>query len=161
VTNFIRVMAYTAASVSAVCVFLMMVLTFVDVSGRYLFKRPITGAGDITELLMILAVFLAMAYTQVMKGHVAVEVLVSKLSMRKQVILDAITSFLSGVIVVLISARLCVRAWVSFVNPYTYKSVTIGIPLWPFILIAAIGCLILCLCLLLNFFNCLSLAARR
>lgn len=43
--------------VSAVVLFAMMGLTFVDVVLRYLFNRPVRGAFEITELMMVILIY--------------------------------------------------------------------------------------------------------
>jgi TRAP-type transport system small permease protein len=42
---------------SAVILLVMMLLTFVDVVARYLFNRPIAGAFEVTELLLLVLIF--------------------------------------------------------------------------------------------------------
>ena len=42
---------------SAVILLVMMLLTFVDVVARYVFNRPIAGAFEVTELLLLVLIF--------------------------------------------------------------------------------------------------------
>jgi TRAP-type C4-dicarboxylate transport system permease small subunit len=51
----------------------MMVLTICDVIGRYFFNSPVTGAYEITEVMMITVVFLFIGYTQAQKGHISID----------------------------------------------------------------------------------------
>lgn len=54
----------------------LFVLTFLvtsDVIGRYIFMRPIKGTEDISEIIMVLTVFLSLGLTQYVKGHVSIE----------------------------------------------------------------------------------------
>jgi len=57
----------------------MMVMTFADVVGRYAFNRPIVGAVEMTEMCMGLVVFLGLALTTRAGGHIAVDVVSSRL----------------------------------------------------------------------------------
>ncbi len=41
----------------ALAMFVMMVVTFVDVVGRYVFNSPLSGAKELTELLLMVVVF--------------------------------------------------------------------------------------------------------
>ena len=138
----IRTIAIIAGGVSATTLFLMMSLTFCDVIGRYLLNKPIEGASDITELMMVLIVFLAMAYTQICKGHVQVDLLFVRMPKRIQAILETVYSIFSAGILILISWRLAIRSWNAILNPAQEESDTIGIPYSPFLIMAAFGCFV-------------------
>lgn len=60
--------------IAAVVLFTMMVLTFVDVTGRKLFTRPVYGAYEITEFLMGMLIFCALPLVTVREGHVTIDV---------------------------------------------------------------------------------------
>ena len=57
----------------------MMVLTAFDVFGRYFLNRPIRGALELTEFLLVIAVSAGFAYTQTTNGHISVELFVMRL----------------------------------------------------------------------------------
>jgi TRAP-type C4-dicarboxylate transport system permease small subunit len=61
--------------VAALVLFAMMVLTFVDVTGRKLFTRPVYGAYEITEFLMGTLIFCALPLVTAREGHVTIDVL--------------------------------------------------------------------------------------
>jgi TRAP-type C4-dicarboxylate transport system permease small subunit len=61
-------------TVAALVLFAMMVLTFVDVTGRKLFTRPVYGAYEITEFLMGMLIFCALPLVTVREGHVTIDV---------------------------------------------------------------------------------------
>jgi TRAP-type C4-dicarboxylate transport system permease small subunit len=60
--------------IAAAVLFAMMVLTFVDVTGRKLLTRPVYGAYEITEFLMGLLIFSALPLVTVREGHVTIDV---------------------------------------------------------------------------------------
>jgi TRAP-type C4-dicarboxylate transport system permease small subunit len=62
-------------TVSAVVLFAMMALTFVDVTGRKLFTHPVYGAYEITEFLMGTLIFCALPLVPAREGHVTIDVL--------------------------------------------------------------------------------------
>jgi TRAP-type C4-dicarboxylate transport system permease small subunit len=146
--------------VCVVAIGLMMFLTTGDVVGRYFFNRPLMFATDVTELLTVLAVFMGVAEMQLIKGHVRVELLISRLSIHNQAILDTLTSFFATGIFALMAWQLGKRAWISLLNPDLYTTPTIEIPIGPFVLVAAIGSLMLSLVLLTDFFFSLGRALR-
>lgn len=68
-----------AAVLSGCCIFAMMLVGAGDVIGVEVFKSPIPGAFEITEILMVASVFLAVSLAQARKQHVRVELLLSAL----------------------------------------------------------------------------------
>lgn len=68
------------SSVSAIAMFTMMALTLVDVLGRYLFSAPVTGAYEITELLLAAVIFLGLPLVTADDQHIAVDLLDSVMS---------------------------------------------------------------------------------
>jgi len=85
--------------------FFMMGLGTCDVLGRYLFNKPILGTFEIFEILLPAIVLLGLGYTQGNNAHVRVELLVSRLSFRKQTILNFVTNGFALFISVLIMWR--------------------------------------------------------
>lgn len=67
---------------AALVMFLMMALTLVDVLGRYLFSAPVTGAFEVTELMLAAVIFLGLPLITAEGGHIAVDILDSALSDR-------------------------------------------------------------------------------
>ena len=137
--------------------FLMMLVVAVDVIGRYAFNRPFVGAFDAVELMMVILVFFGIAYCASLDGHVRVDVLHSRVPKRVQAYLDSITFAASAFIVALIFWRLVTRAGGIFTEapgPSTLPStLTLNIPYWPFMFLAAAGCLLFCLELIIRFFH--------
>ena len=68
-----RLLRGLALGAGAVLVALMGLVLF-DVLMRYVLRLPFLGAYELTELAMVLIVFLGLAYTGATGGHVAVDV---------------------------------------------------------------------------------------
>jgi TRAP-type transport system small permease protein len=66
---------WVLGTVAATVLFAMMVLTFVDVTGRKLFTHPVYGAYEITEFLMGALIFSALPLVTAREGHVTIDVL--------------------------------------------------------------------------------------
>lgn len=62
------------AGLSGAILFAMMVLVVTNTLTRKLLNWPVTGAFEITESMLSLSVFLALAYTQKVGGHISVDV---------------------------------------------------------------------------------------
>jgi len=58
--------------IAGTALFVMMLLTFVDVIGRYGFHRSIFGAAEIIEHLMMLTVFAGLAFITAKNEHITV-----------------------------------------------------------------------------------------
>ena len=128
----------------------------VDVIGRYAFNRPFTGAFDIIEMMMVVLIFSGLAYCAAEGGHVRVEVIYARLPKVIQANLDKITSAGSVFIIGLITWRLGIRAWDNALELLGPSTITLEIPHWPFILVAAVGSGLLCFVLLIQFFHFLT-----
>jgi TRAP-type C4-dicarboxylate transport system permease small subunit len=53
--------------------FAMMVLTFVDVVARYVFNRPVRGAFEVTELLLVVLIFAGLPLVSYADEHVTMD----------------------------------------------------------------------------------------
>lgn len=140
--------------VAGAAVILMMVLTCADVVLRLL-RHPIPGTYEIVGFLGTVIVSFSLAFTSLEKGHIAVEILVEKLPRRMQVGIEAVTSLIGAVLFGLITWQSMVYAtdlWQS-----GEVSVTLTMPIYPFIYGIAAGSGLLCLALLSE---CLRSAVR-
>ncbi|HTQ77596.1 MAG TPA: TRAP transporter small permease [Burkholderiales bacterium] len=61
--------------IAAAALFAMMLLTFVDVIGRYGFHHSIFGAAEIVECLMMVSVFAGLAFITARNEHISVTLL--------------------------------------------------------------------------------------
>ena len=138
---------------------MMMFLITGDVSLRYLFNRPIKGSVELIELMMVVLVFLAVAYTASQKGNVAIELMVARLPQRAQAIIDIITHSLSLGLVSLIIWQSVVRA--NYLWLHEHVSWTLSIPIYPFVFLIAFGCALLAIVLLANLLDSLDRAVRK
>mgnify|MGYP000052280153 CR=1 FL=1 len=75
-----RVMSQSASA----GIFLMMLLAFADVLGRKLLDHPVRGAVELTELLMLLVVFLGVTLVSQRQAHVQLDLIDEKIPPRWQ-----------------------------------------------------------------------------
>ncbi len=121
----------------------MMLLVTANTLGRYVFNSPILGALELTEELMVFIVYLGIAYTQFMKAHINIDIVVTRLSERSQLVCEAISMFLACILFALIVWQ----GTLSMIEAYQVHELTVGsveIPLWPAKLMVPFGSLILC-----------------
>ncbi|GFE88454.1 hypothetical protein GCM10011488_34080 [Steroidobacter agaridevorans] len=67
---------------AAVLLFAMMIVTVVDVIGRYFLSRPLPGAFELTEILLALTVFISAPLVCLREEHITVTLLTDRLSAR-------------------------------------------------------------------------------
>jgi TRAP-type C4-dicarboxylate transport system permease small subunit len=121
----------------AVGLFAMMLLTAGDVAGRYLFNKPILGAFELTEFLVLILIFSFLARAQAEKNHVSVDLLVGRFSKKWRsvigIINHAVCLGLMGLFVWMTTSR------AMELNEFSEASSNLGIPKYPFALFVVIG----------------------
>jgi len=137
----------------------MMFLTAADVFGRYFLHRPIVGAYELQEYLMVCVVSLTLAYGAVEKGHVVVDILVSRFPRRAQAIIGAFTTFFGVCLCSVITWQAV--GYVQRTLGSGLVSATLKIPRYPFIGVLVFGMALFCLVLVKDFLEFLSQAVRK
>lgn len=108
--KFARTLTFAAAACAALCLLGIMLLTFVDVLGRYFFGAALPFAVEIIELGMGLVVFLSLAMTTLEKGHISVDLVTTSLPAFAGRILAILAAILGTVFFGLLSWQLFIRA---------------------------------------------------
>lgn len=144
VENSIRTGTAVFNWIAALAVFIMMVLTCADVVLRF-FRHPIPGTYEIVGLLGTVVISFALAYTTAEKGHIAVEFVVMRFSPRVQHHIDTINALIGAGLFGLMS-------WQSILYGLDLKasgevSLTVQMPVYPFVLAIGAGCGLACLVL--------------
>ena len=92
----------TLAWLSAVPVAMIVVLTFADVLGRYLFAAPVRGSIEMIEFAMALVIFTALPLVTRQRGHVSVSLIdnmVGRVGGKiKLVLCDAVSALALGLL---------------------------------------------------------------
>lgn len=144
--------------VAAGAIVVMMLLVCLNIITR-LFGQPILGTFEVAGFLGAIVVAFALAYTSVVRGHVAVGIVVSRLPQRTQAIIDSITSFLGIGVFSLMTwqgVKYGTRLWdVGEVSP------TLEFPFFPIAYAIAACCAVVGLVLLLDLFKSLAQAVRK
>jgi TRAP-type C4-dicarboxylate transport system permease small subunit len=139
------------SSLSVIVLFLMMMVITIDVVGRYLLRSPIAGSVDVITLMMVILIFPSLGHLTSLGGNVRTDLLYARLPKRKQAILDLIGSLCSLFIVAMITWRLIARAWSIVQNPPGIVTTYFQWSHLPFICLAAIGCGLMCMELIIWF----------
>lgn len=125
-----------------------MFLGVADIVGTQVLLIPVPGPRELTESTMVLIVFGALAYAQIRRAHIRVELLYLKMPPRGRAMMDVITDLAAIAFFGLILSEAISEAQYSF----QIKEATTGLirfPLWParFTLVAGCSLMILQLCL--------------
>jgi len=83
--------------IAGIAVIAMMLLSTADVVLRR-FGKPIPGTYELVGFLGTIVVSFALGFTSLEKGHIAVELLVSKLPLRTQLAIETFTNLFSFLI---------------------------------------------------------------
>lgn len=147
-----------------VILLLMMFLTVGDVVGRYLvgrlpFFQPIPGTYELTEFMLVIMVFTALGYAQIRKDHITIDALVSRFSIRTQSVIDSITYLFSLALFSLVTWQSAVFAYRLFLERDV--SGILMVPIYPFVIVVAIGSFLFCLVLLLNLLSSFAKAVKH
>lgn len=127
------------AVVSGCAIMAMMLLTCADVFLRYILNAPIEGTLDLTQMLMVITVFFGLAYCGWTGGHVAVD-FIHELLPAKTIVALAVAVNAAGAVAML------AMGWESIQTSLVYMltgetPMTVMIPKYPFVWVAAFGSL--------------------
>ena len=81
----------------------MALVIFTDVMGRYLLRKPLLGSVEIIELAMVTLGSFAVLHTTIQRGHVTVDLLLTRFSRRAQVVINKVGLLLGFVTLSVIS----------------------------------------------------------
>jgi len=151
-------------TIGVIILLFMMFVIAVDVCLRYIFNSPIEGVYEAIEFMMAVVFCYGIAYTQRHKGHVSVNVVISRLSDRNQAMMSSVVSLISFVLFALMT-------WQSFLkagDAMRAGETSIGgigsfgqIAVFPFMYLTSAACLAFCLELLVDFFVSISKSVKR
>jgi TRAP-type C4-dicarboxylate transport system permease small subunit len=137
----------------------MMFLGTIDVSGRYLFNSPITGTMEISGIMMGAIVLLSWAYTQRNKGHITVDLFISRYSPRTKAMITFVMLFISLILFLAITKQSTIIALRSWQEERVMP--TLRIPTTPFHSFVPIGAALLCIELIIQMLHLIPEIRKR
>ena len=144
----LRMAAMGFAVVAAALLFAMMIVTTIDVAGRYIFAQPLPGASEISQILLGLIIYFALPAVCLNQEHIVVGLVFDRLQGRARRIAGAIINAM-GAVLLLVAAR---ELWNHGSRLASYNDVTIylRVPTGPLAQIMAVLALASALILLVN-----------
>lgn len=132
-------------------VIFLMLLVLSQVVARYFFNSPIRGYIDAMEMMMVVLVFLTLAYCQGKGGHIRVELFMTRVlkegSRRYHVVefLHLLLSLVAFALIAIYGAKEALDAY-----PSSGLSLTVFWPTWPARMVLAVGSIFLCVRLIVQ-----------
>ena len=154
ISPLISIVVYIGSSMIA----LMMFLTVADVIARGFFDKSVYGAYELSEFMLVIVVFFSMAGCQLFKGHITIDLVVSRFPQRARDIIDSI-------MYVVFLIMFCIFTWV--LTDYAIREIggdisgMLHIPVFPFIFMAALGSALFSLVILMHLLIFLAGALKK
>jgi tripartite ATP-independent transporter DctM subunit len=145
--------------IGAATIIFMVGLTFIDVIMRYLFNSPISNAKEITEITLIIAVFMSIAHTYYKKSHISVDVVTGRLGDKGRLVMDFIIAIIGLAMFIIVIWRSIDLTIYYHLNGTVHGRVLL-IPAWPFTAVIAFGCMVMGLLLLRDLLSDISQAIK-
>ena len=121
------------ALISFVCVMAMMLMNVVDVIIGYLFNTHVLGAYELTQRMLMCAVFTAFAYGQSKKSHINMTIVIVHFPRPLRFVIFTLMSILSVLAAGAMTYAAAVQTGVAVSTGYMTE--VLYIPLWPFYVI--------------------------
>ena len=160
--RFLNVCVNILMVLASAILILMMVHICLDVAGKYLLHRPIVGTLEIVSwYYMVACIFFPVAYVQMKRGHLMVEMFTLRLSNRTNAVIDGLVAVLALVYLSLLTYLVFHQALNSTIGGEAQDLTFFDMPVWParWILPISFGLMVLviafqgCLDLLYGFFG--------
>ncbi|WP_425402961.1 TRAP transporter small permease [Hwanghaeella sp.] len=102
----VRILRRVLGGIAALLVFGMMVVTVIDVAGRYLFSAPLPGAFEVTEIALAVVIFLGLPLVCFEDGHISVSLITERLRGMARRLQSAGAALIGGVTLALVAWRI-------------------------------------------------------
>jgi TRAP-type C4-dicarboxylate transport system permease small subunit len=116
---------------------LLMLYTVGDILGRTFFSRPFPGTVELTELAVVVLVYLGLARAEDDDAHIAVDLLYVRLGERGQLLMRAFAGAATALVIAVMTWRLIVFA--QQMHSGNYTTGVLRIPLYPVVLLGVFG----------------------
>jgi len=146
------------AAISCLLLFVMMALTFIDVSGRYLFNNPLPALHEIISFMMPGLIFCALPLVCRKEGHVTIDLLDVFLSLGVRRWQGLLVNMIGLSAMLFVSWRLAVKSATHF--EFGEATDELYLDLWPFSAGMSVLAAIAAIALLANTINYLT-GARK
>jgi len=121
---------------SAVVLFLMMMITAVDVAGRYLFNKPIAGGFELTEILLAALIYCGLPLVSARREHIVIDTFDPLFSRQLKRGLDMVAEVVCAAALAGVGLLIFIRA--NRVAEYGDTTSVLKLPLAPVVYVMAV-----------------------
>jgi TRAP-type C4-dicarboxylate transport system permease small subunit len=144
----VRIFSWVGACAGA----FMVIVIVLNVTGRFFFRLPLRGTIELVELMTVVMVYSVLPYAEYRKRSIHVDLVISVLPRRLKAVLASIMCFIGTIFFIVMSFEAGDLAC-SNLFPSVISTDTLSIPFAPFVLVIAVGSLLLGLEMLINAFH--------
>lgn len=119
-----------------------------DVMGRYFFNKPITGVYEISAVMLVFVSIFSVVYCQYQRGHISIDVITGKLKYKTKNIFSLFTYVLYVVTFALLTFQMTRKAISEWETGSLIRNTEI--PVSPFVFVAAFGCILFTIIILMH-----------
>jgi len=137
---------------SGVCIAALIALTIADVAWRNLQGQSVPGVYEYSEVILVATVFLSLAWTQKINGHVSIDLFVDMLPARASHWVQAIGLAIALAVLCWMLTASARTAWHSLLSG-EYRFGLAQVPVWPARVTVTVGVAMLVLQVALSLFD--------
>ncbi len=127
------------AVLAAVAIALMILSTTMDATARYMLNSPIPGVFELNEVLLVICVYMGMAWTQIERGHIRVTAFLMRVSDKTATKFNIFAWVVTFIFLFILAYQSAIGAWESFqIREFRWGSVQM--PIWWAKALVPIGC---------------------
>lgn len=124
---------------AAITIALMMLSTTLDATARYVLNNPIPGVFELNEVLLVICVYMGMAWTQIEKGHIRVTAFLMRVSDKTSAKFNILAWAATFIFLSILAHQSAIGAWEAFqIREFRWGSVQM--PIWWAKALVPIGC---------------------
>lgn len=121
------------ALIGGLLVFVMSILTTVDIIGRGLIDKAIPGTYELVQYMMVFLIFFGVAYLEAENGNVRMELIIAHFPKRGRVAVSLISSLIGLIVFGIILYTNAIYFWESWIAKETMYGIKGGpLYLWKF-----------------------------
>jgi TRAP-type transport system small permease protein len=144
----LRRLSHLLHALAGVTMLLLLLWTVADIIGRTFLARPLPGTVELTELAVVVLVYLGLARAEHERAHIAVDLLFVRLGTRTQLVVRVLAGLLSAAVVLVLTWRLL--AFSGQLRDGGFTTGVLSVPLYPVALIGVAGAGVFALAILGN-----------
>ena len=152
VAKLIGRLSLSAGLCSGSVIVILMVIIVVGVLCRYVLRQPLSFVLPLSQLFLVCVVSLGVAYTQLVGGHVRVDVIIERLPLIPRSVLEVLFSIIGVCFSFVLAWQTVILFGPAFQWDWRETSI-VRIPIWPFYGILAFGIAILTLQYLVKMYD--------